>query len=170
MKRIVLLFIILFLVACKKQSKVDVDFISDFKSEELLSDKYLLSSQIEPNILTADFNGDGKDDKVTIIQEKASQKIGLLFQHSDGSHYIVGAGKVFTDDGWDDMNWLGVFEIDRNKKQEEFIYSESNESEELFEIKEIKIPNIGVVIREEEGSGGLLYFNGKEYQYLHQGD
>lgn len=168
MKRIILSFIILFLIACKEQSRVDVDFISDFKSEELLSDKYLLSSQIEPNILTADFNGDGKDDKVTIIQEKASQKIGLLFQHSDGSHYIVGAGKVFTEDGWDDMNWLGVFEIETNKKQTKTLIDE--ETYDIIGEEEVILPNIAVAIRAKESSGGLLYFNSKEYQYLHQGD
>ena len=58
--------------------------------------------------------------------------------------------------------------MDKNKIQYEMLIDE--ETSDIIGEKEITIPNIGIRIREEEGSGGLLYFEKGEYKYLHQGD
>lgn len=176
MRNLFMFLLIVFFGSCKKEQKEmnplggdgDVEYVSELDLNNILGRQYSIYDEITPSKLAADFNGDGLEDKVLIIKEGLSEKIGLLFLHSNRTYFIVGAGNVFTKDGWDNMNWLEVFKLDNNKDQTEFLYDE--DSEDPFKIRKLKIPNIGVVIREKEGSGGLLYFDGKKYQYLHQGD
>ncbi len=141
-------------------------YLERFKNTELDS-LYEISNKIHPNYLKADFDGDGKDDIVYLIKEKQSGKIGLIFLHQNNLVYVIAAGNEFNSQ-WDEMNWLAIFELDNNKVQYEMLIDE--ETSDIIGDKEVIIPNIGIRIREDEGSGGLLYFEKGEYKYLHQGD
>jgi len=157
-------------VPLNKNLKLESDkgLIEHFLNINDLNSLYEISKKVTPNILKTDFNGDGKLDVVSIVKEMSTEQLGLIFFHSKNEYYVIGAGKEFTQDGWDDMNWLGVFELDHSKKQVITVFDE--ETYDIIDEKEVLIPNVGVRIGEKEGSGGLLYFNGKEYNYLHQGD
>ncbi|WP_242205053.1 hypothetical protein [Aestuariivivens insulae] len=132
-----------------------------------LDSLFRLSYRTLPNYLEADFNGDGKEDVVYLVKEIKSGKVGLIFFHKDNLYFIVGAGTKFGFE-WDDMSWLDKLTLDDNKQQYEMVIDE--ETSDIIGEKAITIPNTGVGIREEEGSGGLLYFKDGKYKYLHQGD
>lgn len=132
-----------------------------------LNNFYQVSNKISPNFLKADFDGNKIEDVVFLIEEKNSGKIGLIFFHSENSYFIVGAGKNFND-RWDDMNWLDILELDSNGLQHETLFDK--DTSDVIGDKTVIIPNVGISIREEEGSGGLLYFSEGKYKYLHQGD
>jgi len=137
-----------------------------FKNNNLDS-LYLLSNKITPNSLKADFNGDGKEDLVYLVEEIESKKMGLIFFHKSDLFFIIGGGIEFNS-RWDDMNWLDILEIDKNKEQYETVFD--SVTFDVIGDKSLAIPNIGLRIREIEGSGGLLYFEKGSYKYLHQGD
>ncbi len=185
----ILFIIIIFCFSCKEKQKKNVVskgiktiklhkdtiqkviikrdlYLEKFKNT-VLDSLYEISNKIQPNYLKADFDGDGKEDIVYLIKEKQSGKIGLVFLHQDNLVSVIAAGKEFNSQ-WDEMNWLDVFELDTNKVQYEMLID--NKTSDIIGDKEVIIPNIGIRIRENEGSGGLLYFEKGEYRYLHQGD
>jgi len=180
---ILFILLITFFSCIKKQKTVvvskesEVDEIQGNVKKDCISKKqllknnnlnsvYTLSNKVSPNYLKADFNGDDKEDIVFIIEEIKSNKIGLIFFHSIDSYHIVGAGIKFNDD-LNDMNWLDILKLDNNKIQYEMLFDE--ETFDVIGDKEVVIPNIGISIWEEEGSGGILYFKEGNYKYLHQG-
>ncbi len=146
---------------CLNYSKQQLLKINDLDSI------YILSNKLSPNYIKADFNGDKKEDVAYLIEEIESKKVGLIFFHDINSYFVVGAGVKFNDD-LDDMNWLDILELNNNKIQNEMLFDDK--TFDIIGDREVIIPNIGISIREEEGSGGLLFFKEGKYNYLHQGD
>ncbi|WOD43657.1 hypothetical protein [Hwangdonia lutea] len=153
-------------VEIQKKEKKDSISLKQLLKINNLDSIYALSNKVSPNFLKADFNGDNKEDIAFLVEELKSKKIGLIFFHSNDSYFILGAGIKFNDD-LDDMNWLDILKLDNNKIQYKMLFDE--ETFDIIGDKEVIIPNIGISIREEEGSGGLLYFKEGSYKYLHQG-
>jgi len=44
------------------------------------------------------------------------------------------------------------------------------ENGDVDESKEIKLQRPAIAISDEEGTGGLIYFNGKKFIQIHKGD
>lgn len=138
--------------------KVDLSKIPD--SLELITDKNL----------KGDFNGDNKTDFASIVRNKINQKIGVLILHNSENNesYVFGAGKEVSE--MTDLDWIEVFEM--LPKGE--IVSPTLVDEETGDIigqdesKNFRLIGNGIYMSVEEShGGGIIFWNGKEYQWYH---
>ena len=120
--------------------------------------------------LKGDFNGDNKNDFASIVKNKNNQKIGVLIIHNSENNesYIFGAGKEVSE--MTDLAWIEVFEI--LPKGE--IVSPTLVDEETGDIigqdesKSFKLIGNGIYMSVEEShGGGIILWDGKEYQWYH---
>jgi hypothetical protein len=126
-----------------------------------------LGDGLPQQFLEADFSGDTKRDVAVWVERKDNGKKGILF-FIDGvmDPMIVGAGTELGDAG-DDFKWAGIWEIVDAKFTEETTFSEDGD---VNGSKPVTLERPAISIREIEGSGGLIYFDGKIFTWIHQGD
>lgn len=139
-------------------------FAKYFKPNKLDS-LYVISSQIKPNFLFADFNGDDKEDFVCFVRNVWDNKGGLIFFHSRNEFHIVGAGN--NSSALDNIYYTN-FEVDKSKLAFETIVDSI--TGDIMGHKEILLKNISLHMAENEGTSGLLTWNGEKYIYIHTGD
>lgn len=129
--------------------------------------RYQLATFITPVFLEADFSGDKKADLAIFIERKADRKKGILilFGQSNKS-FIVGSGNKLSHAG-DSFDWADTWGIFTEGKTYETTFKENGDVDGG---REIKLDRPAITIREEEGSGGLIYFDGRKFIWIHQGD
>lgn len=129
--------------------------------------EYEVDQYIHPYFLQADFSGDQKDDLAVLIQNKMEKKKGMVIIFAESNkHFILGAGKKFSNGG-DNFSWADQWEIFNRKITYETTFKEDGDVDGA---KEVRLYRSAIEIRESEGSGGLIYFNGTEFVWIHQGD
>ncbi|WP_100613086.1 hypothetical protein [Confluentibacter lentus] len=177
--RLLITFLVLFLCfsSCKKRTeqksdlknqptelkiqpteKVDLTKVPD--SLELITDQNL----------TGDFNGDDKADFASIVKNKNNKKTGvLIIQNSVNQEiFVFGAGKVINQ--MTDLNWIQVFKTLQkgeiisptviDQKTGDIIGQDNNQN--------FKLIGNGIYMSVEEShGGGIIFWNGKEYQWYH---
>ena len=81
-------------------------------------------------------------------------------------------GKDIVGQGFDEIDWAGIFE---KAPKNEVYYNNVNEDGEIIgeeEVKEedkIKLPNDGIFIHAEEScGGGIIYLNNGKYNWIQQ--
>ena len=138
------------------------EIISDFK----IKGKYLLDPRLNPFYLEEDFNGDGILDIALPIKEISSDKLGFAIIHGGKQEvFIVGAGKLIKNALGDDQSYIDVWKLNREKEN---IGTEVDDNGDLIETQPILLNNPSINILKTELGGGLIFWNGTEYEYLHQ--
>ena len=129
--------------------------------------KYAPASYIAPHFLETDLSGDKNPDLAILIERKTDKKKGILilFGRSDKS-FVIGAGTIFGNGG-DNFKWANEWSVFKDKVTYETTFKPDGDVDTG---KEVTLVNHAITIREEEGSGGLIYYNGKEFVWIHQGD
>lgn len=138
------------------------EIISDFK----IKDNYLLDPRLNPFYLEEDFNGDGILDIALPIKEISSKKLGFVIIHGGkNEQFIVGAGTLIKNSLGDDQSYIDVWKLNREKEN---TGTELDENGDLIESKPVLLDNPSINILKTELGGGLIFWNGTEYEYLHQ--
>jgi len=142
----------------KPTEKVDLSKVPD--SLGLISNKNLIG----------DFNGDDKMDFASIVKNKNNEKIGVLIIHNsiNQESFVFGAGKEV--DLMTNLNWIEVFKT--LPKGE--IISPTLVDEETGDIigqdenQNFKLIGNGIYMSVEEShGGGIIFWDGKEYNWYH---
>jgi hypothetical protein len=129
--------------------------------------RYSLGDGLSQQFLQADFSGDGKQDIAIWVERKEDRKKGVLFFFEEQSEpVVVGAGKEFGNAG-DDFKWAGIWEIVDAKVTKETTFDKEGD---VSGSKDVALERPAISIRESEGSGGLIYYDGKKFIWIHQGD
>lgn len=114
-----------------------------------VSARYELNPSVKPDMLRADFDGDGTPDTAVAIRRKQSNEQGILICRSGGGQAVVlGAGTAFND-----MKNLdfGLWELKPKRR----------------------VPkSLGTMLYVEwpERASALIYWNGKRFMWYQQGD
>ena len=138
------------------------EIISDFK----IKGKYLLDPRLNPFYLEEDFNGDGILDIALPIKEISSDKLGFAIIHGGKQEvFIVGAGKLIKNVLGDDQSYIDVWKLNREKEN---IGTDLDDKGDLIETQPVLLNNPSIHILKTELGGGLIFWNGTEYEYLHQ--
>jgi hypothetical protein len=157
------------LSAEKVRAYFELKPLPDYAQEKFrkFSATYSLGDGLQQQFLEADFSGDKKVDIAVWVEQKDNGKKGILF-FIDGNAdpIIVGAGNELGYAG-DDFKWAGIWEIVDAKFTEETTFSEDGD---VNGSKPVTLERPAISIREVEGSGGLIYFDGKAFTWIHQGD
>jgi len=123
----------------------------------LLPKDYELSFQVKPLHVRGDFNGDGKADVAVIVKQNSTGKLGIAIVHGVTDKVIVlGAGTAIGNGG-DDFEWMDSWEV----------YSKDRA------IAGRSVPKLhgdALLVSKREAASALIYWNGKRYIWLQQGD
>jgi len=136
-----------------------------------LNKKYELAPYLKPSYLKADFNGDEVPDYAVLIINKLTKNKGILIMHGNTkNYYIFGADINFSDDLYN-FNWAQQWEM-YNKPFA--LEPQINQSGDITGEKRINLKRPAIdVERLEDGqpwAGGLIYWTGKKYIWIHQGE
>ncbi|MEI6949257.1 hypothetical protein V9K67_18880 [Paraflavisolibacter sp. H34] len=145
-------------------------FTAAFRNKAL-NRKYDLHPYLKPSFLQADFNGDGTRDIAVPVMVKGTKKKGVLLVHGKTTEYFLfGAGTDFGT-GSDDYYWVDQWGIYSHKTAFE---TQFNKDDEITGVKEHKLTRPGILVEAyEDGAsigGGIIYWNGKKYIWIHQGE
>ncbi|RIA10201.1 hypothetical protein OE09_2056 [Flavobacteriaceae bacterium MAR_2010_72] len=170
MKRIILLIILIINFHCFSQingEKDDFKFVATKKFVEL---KLPDSLEVIPNKnLIEDFNGDLKPDLATLVKNKRNSKIGVLIvNHYNNKMFVFGAGKEV--DNMTDLNWIEIFKTIPKGEivSATLVDQETGDIIGQDESKNFKLIGNGIYMGVEEShGGGIIFWNGKEYQWYH---
>ena len=170
MRKLILLIILIINFHCFSQingEKDDFKFVATKKFVEL---KLPDSLEVIPNkSLIADFNGDLKPDVATLVKNKRNSKIGVLIvNHSNDKMFVFGAGKEV--DNMTDLNWIEIFKtIPKGETVAPELVDEVTGDLLGPDISQnFKLIGNGIYMSvTETHGGGIIFWNGKEYQWYH---
>lgn len=172
MKHLFLLILTISSINLYSQS-IPLPFLSSFKQNKL-DDKYEIRKYLKPSFLLADFNGDGITDISILVSEKKTQKKGMIVLFGNSTQYFVfGAGtkvgKIGFDDS-DDLKWMGSWKVFKDK----IAYETKFDNGDIIGSIKRRVGNKGISMWSlEDGeplAGGIIYWNGKKWIWIHQGE
>ena len=163
-------FLLTFEVGRSQQPRLPTWFQTAFKTKGL-DKKYAITQFLKTGTLQADFNGDKLKDIAVLVTEKATKKLGILLFHNQSNQYFVfGAGTKFGS-GSDNFKWAKDWKTYWEKTATE---TQFDKDDNIIGGKEIKLKPPGIVIWAiEDGepiAGGIIYWTGQKYIWIHQGE
>ena len=133
--------------------------------ELIISESYKLENRLNPLYLEEDFNGDLILDIAVPIFEISTGKKGFAIIHGKTFEiFIVGAGNLVQNGLSDNMDYIDIWTINREKINEPGIEEETGNGED----GKLILENKSIKIAKSELGGGQIYWNGKNYAYFHQ--
>lgn len=132
-----------------------------------LSKTYVPAGYLQPTYLVTDFSGDKAADVALLVERARDRKKGILILFANrNAYFVVGAGHKLGPAG-DDFSWASEWALFTKKQTHRITTLSSGDvgGEQL-----VTLSRPAIKIRESEGSGGLIYFDGKQFVWIHQGD
>lgn len=177
MKRLFqLLFLISILTSCNnaqiEKQKTEIEAANKLPNSQAVSDSITASEKHKPNFILCNLDGDDLLDSVKIVVNKNNSKYGLKVIFGNKKAVYLGLGKDILGQGFDDLDWVGIFE--KAPKGEVYFNNVSEEGDLMTEdqIKEsdkIKLPNDGIFIHAAEScGGGVIYLKDGEFEWIQQ--
>jgi hypothetical protein len=125
-----------------------------------LAKNYDPSFRMNPFYLRGDFNGDGKIDVAVLVKQRSTGKLGIAIVHGATDKVtILGAG-VGIGNGGDDFEWMDSWQV----------YSKGHAAREADETNVPHLRADALLVGKSEAASALIYWNGKRYVWLQQGD
>lgn len=138
----------------------------------VLPDTIVISKKHDPNVVVCDMDGDNRMDTVHIVQNTNNLKYGLKVAFGDNRVSYLGMGHDMVGQGFDDIEWVGIFE---KAPKGEIYYNNVNDEGEIIteaqvnEKDKIKLLHDGVFIHQAEAcGGGVIYLNNGKFEWIQQ--
>lgn len=129
----------------------------------IIKDKYIIQSRLNPFYLEEDFNGDGTMDLAVAIKEIEGEKLGFAVLHGGKDEcFILGAGVAFENGLSDDLDYVDIWGVNRDKVNEPGLDGEGGGLDTLY------LNNPAIRIEKSDLGGGTIYWKGNQYVYFHQ--
>jgi hypothetical protein len=112
---------------------------------------------MNPFYLRGDFNGDGKIDIAALVKQRSTGKVEIAIIHGATDKVIVLGAGTAVDNGGDDFEWMDSWEICSKDRMD------SGTSVP-------KLRGDALLVSKSEAASALIYWNGKRYVWLQQGD
>jgi hypothetical protein len=132
-----------------------------------LNNKFKFSDFINPFYLEADFNCDNRLDVAVAIEELATSKKGIIIFHGMSENYVVfGAGSSFGT-GNDNFSWMDIWKVERDLYISELTFKANGD---IDGNRDLKLFCPGIEVDASERSGGIIYWDGKQYKWAQTND
>ncbi|AEA45573.1 hypothetical protein [Fluviicola taffensis] len=136
------------------------------------SDTIIKSKKHHFKDIICNLDGDKLLDSVKIVQNTINKKYGLKISYGNKRIDYLGMGKEVIHQGFDDLEWIGVFE---KVNKGDTIWSNVDGGEIIADDSQIKdedkviLQNDGIFIHQLEScGGGIIYRDGKYYKWVQQ--
>ncbi len=130
-----------------------------------LKNEFEFDNRLNPLYLEADYNGDGNLDIAIPIKEIKTDKVGFAIIHGVSNKiYIIGAGTEIKNGLSDDMSYIDIWKVNREKINEAGLGGNTGTGKK----GELIIKNSSLQIEKSEVGGGQIYWDGEQYIYIHQ--
>jgi hypothetical protein len=118
---------------------------------------YDVSFHMNPFYLRGDFSGDRKTDVAVLVTQRSTGKLGIaIINGVDDNVTVLGAGTAIGNGG-DNFDWMDSWEI----------YSKDRVASKT---SVPKLHGDALLVSKSEAASALIYWNGKRYVWLQQGD
>jgi hypothetical protein len=121
-----------------------------------LANKYELAFRLNPSYLRGNFNGDGEIDVAVLVKQRSTGKTGIaIIDGVTNKVAILGAGTAV-----DDFEWMDTWQV-YSKTRVALVGDVTN------------VPHLrgdALLVVKSEAASALIYWNGKRYVWLQQGD
>jgi hypothetical protein len=122
--------------------------------------KYDLSFRVNPFYVRGDFNGDGETDVAVLVKQRSTGKLGIAIVYGTTNKVtVLGAGSGIGNGG-DDFDWMDSWQV----------YSKDRMAREAGETSSPHVRGDALLVSKNEAASALIYWNGKRYVWLQQGD
>jgi len=119
-----------------------------------------VEARLNPFILRADFDGDGRADAAVLVADKASGKKGIAIVHRATSRvFVVGAGRA-NSNGGDDFSWMDTWTVFDKGPVRPGATKESPPA----------LKGDALLVAKSEAADALLWWDGTTYRWYQQGD
>jgi hypothetical protein len=122
-----------------------------------LAKDYDVLFQVTPFYLRGNFNGDGTIDVAVLVKQRSTGKVGFaIINGATDKVAVLGAGTAIGNGG-DDFEWMDSWET----------YSKDRMANGT---SVPKLRGDALLVSKSEAASALIYWNGKRYVWLQQGD
>lgn len=159
------------------RTKMNSQYTTEKSAEPKLvktDDGLQLSKDHQKNTIYADLDGDGLQESIAIVIDPKNNKSGLRIQYGDSSrpNTYFGLGKDVLEQGFDDVDWAGVFDV---APKNEVYFNNVNEQGDIIGEDEVKdsdkilLKNDAIFIHAQEScGGGIIYLENGKYKWIQQ--
>jgi hypothetical protein len=121
----------------------------------------------QPGFLQADFNGDGKTDVAVLVARRTTGSRGLIILHQGlAQHHVLGNGpNTHRETIHGDFSWVDHWRIYTKPTTDEVTFEASGG---ILGSRVVKLRHPTIEITQEEVGGGMIYWNGQRYTWIHQ--
>ena len=127
---------------------------------------FKVNNDFNPTFYVADFDGDDIPDIAIAVKNKLRDNMsGVIFYLGNQTHFLAGGANGFGNAGGD-FSWVDEWKIFDKEKTYRITFEDNGD---IKGDEEVLLINPAISIRQSEGSGGLIYFNGEKFIWIHQG-
>ena len=173
-RKFTFLFFLILTCGVYAQNKALPKWFSQTFKRNGLNSKFDLAYFAKPSFLHTDLNGDKIEDIVALVINKVSKKKGILVMHNvSHEYYLIGAGSKFGKTGFDDfddMKWMDGWEVIKDK----VVYGTKFDNGDIIGSTPRNLKNNSIAVwQTQDGvplAGGIIYWTGIKYAWIHQGE
>ena len=186
MKNLILIIILILLTGSCKQNSEGNSESKQVKSDTILEkikergvkipDSIFISKfpdsleLISSKILKGDYNGDGKMDFTSMLNNKNDNQKGVIIVHNSDNYevFIFGAGRKINQST--NLRWIQIFEnIPKGEVvAPTLVDSKTGDIMGPDESQNFELIGNGILMDvEETHGGGIIFWNGKKYEWYH---
>jgi hypothetical protein len=135
-------------------------WVIDLFSAKKLDAQYEFAVAFNPLYLPGDFDGDGNTDVAVLVKQRSTGKLGIAIVHGTKNKVtFLGAGVPFGNGG-DDFAWMDSWQV----------YAKTRGAHAVGEGGGPRLRGDALLVSKSEAASALIYWNGKRYIWLQQGD